>query len=439
MIVVVAIRQRAYPEPGQVEVLVMHSDHDRFIRNLVVEQRLFCSRYRPYRVGERQSWPDITDTVQLKELRVEEPWLAEGASCVQQQALRVTRQAFKNWWGRPDHFARPKFKSKLDHTHSFQVAGAGYNFRVSRLSRKWGQIKLPKLNTLVRFRITRPWAEIEAAKSVRVTCNPAGQWHLSFPSPQPKVETVETGAVVGIDRGITNTIATSDGTFAHIPTLTASEQERYMRLSRAMARRTRGSARYEKARVQRAKIRQRLNDRRTNWIEQTTTALVRDHDLIVLENLQIRNMVKSAKGTTAKPGSRVRQKAGLNRAIHAQRWGEFARRLQQKADAATTPKCVVFVRAASTSLECSTCGHTEKSNRKSQAVFSCVACGHEANADVDAAKVIRDRGLKLVPRQEVAGAGRGRKPVVPPPGAGVRAKRQTSEPEPSDPPGEVAA
>lgn len=409
----------------------MHAAHDRFLRNLVVEQYEFCFRYRPWKTGKRQAWPSITDTRELAELRAEAPWLAEGSSAVQQQALRVTRKAYENWWS--GRAGRPKFKSKYEHRYGFQVAGAGYNFVVSRLDRKWGQVKLPKLATPVRFRVTRPWNQIEAARSVRVTCNPAGQWHVSFPSPQPELVTVETGAVVGIDRGVTNTIATSDGTFAHIPTLTVKEQEKFIRLSRTMSRRQRGSGRYEKARIQRAKIIQRLNNRRTDWLEQTTTSLVQTHDLIVLERLPIRNMVRSAKGTVDKPGRNVRAKAGLNRAIHAQRWGEFADRLHQKAEAATTPKQILVVPAVNTSLECSNCGHTEKQNRKSQADFSCTNCGHTQHADVDAAIVVRDRGLKHVARQEVAGTGRGGKPV------GVPVKRQTFRPDTPPPSNEEAA
>ncbi len=415
-----SILQRLYPDDAQVSVLTTHSDHDRFLRNLVIEQHQFCTRYRPYRLGKRTSWPKITDSRELADLRSEVPWLAEGSSVVQQQALRRTRRAYENWWA--GRAGRPRFK-KADGTHSFQVADPNKSFRVARLNRHWGTVTIPKAGA-VRFRITRPWADIKSAKSIQVTCNRAGQWHVSFVTLPPTFERISTGATVGIDRGVANTTADSDGNFAHIPGLTQTEQSRYLRLTRRAAKQQRGSNRRATTLRQRAKITQRLNDRRTNWIEQTTTRLVRDHDLIALERLQITNMVASAKGTVANPGRNVQAKASLNRAIHASCWGRFADRLRDKADRATSPVIVIEVPAAGTSITCAACGHRAKNNRESQAVFACQACGYTAHADTNAARNILTRAINQLgdPPSGSAGAGRGGLPTRGP------AKRQTSHP-----------
>ncbi|MEX5708194.1 transposase, partial [Parafrankia sp. FMc6] len=121
-------------------------------------------------------------------------------------------------------------------------------------------------------------------------------------------------------------------------------------------------------------------DRRKDWVERTSTDLARRFDVIRVEDLRITNMTRSARGTAEQPGRNVRQKAGLNRGILANGWGLLARRLEQKAPGRVEKIPVVY-----TSLCCSSCGHVAPGNRESQAVFRCVACGHTANADANAA------------------------------------------------------
>jgi putative transposase len=104
---------------------------------------------------------------------------------------------------------------------------------------------------------------------------------------------------------------------------------------------------------------------------------------VVLEDLKIKNMTKSAKGTLENPGTNVKAKAGLNRAILHQNWGQFTEFLQYKADLAGT--IVEKVNPAYTSQRCSACGHIARENRENQAVFICKKCGHTQNADHNAA------------------------------------------------------
>jgi putative transposase len=108
--------------------------------------------------------------------------------------------------------------------------------------------------------------------------------------------------------------------------------------------------------------------------------LSRTYDVIRFEKLNIKNMTRSAKGTITEPGAKVRQKAGLNRAILAQGWGLLRQRTEHKA-----PGRVQDVPAPYTSLRCSACGWIEKNSRKSQAEFVCVSCGFTCNADTNAA------------------------------------------------------
>jgi transposase len=118
-------------------------------------------------------------------------------------------------------------------------------------------------------------------------------------------------------------------------------------------------------------------------VEKASTDIARRFDVIRIEDLSIRQMTRSAKGTAERPGKSVAAKAGLNRAISRSGWGLLARRLQEKA-----PGRVEKVPAAYTSQRCSECGHTARNNRESQAVFLCTACGYSGNADVNAARNI---------------------------------------------------
>lgn len=107
--------------------------------------------------------------------------------------------------------------------------------------------------------------------------------------------------------------------------------------------------------------------------------MVRDNDVIVIEDLRVKNMIGSAAGAIEQPGRNVAAKRGLNRAISNQAWATFRRRLTDKTTAAGTT--LVAVNPANTSRRCNACGHTARDNRESQAVFHCTSCGRHANAD----------------------------------------------------------
>ena len=384
---IMSIRQRLYPTDRVEAQLRVHCSHARFVWNLGLEHR---SQYRPHRTLR------LNLVAQMRELalaRQSTPWLAAGSSSVQQQALRDLDQAFQNWWGNPGHFGRPTWRKAEQH-EGFRVVG----LQARRSNRKWGEVHIPKIGW-VRFRLTRSWTDVASCKSARVTLNRSGQWHVSFSAPQPTFNRVATHQTVGLDLGIVTSIATSDGALLAMATLlSAGEAQRKRRLERKRARQVIGSKRRVRTKHHIATICERESARRKDWIEQTTTQLVRDYDFIALEDLKITNMVRSAKGTAEKPGKNVRAKSGLNRSIQSQSWGLVRSRLEQKALVATSPTEVVVVPARNTSRQCQRCGSIAKENRKSQAVFRCLTCGHQANAVVNAAKNILAAGLAVTGR-----------------------------------------
>lgn len=186
------------------------------------------------------------------------------------------------------------------------------------------------------------------------------------------------------------------------------------------------SARRAATKAELARLSAREVDRRKDWIEKATTGLVRDHDLIAVEDLRVANMVRSARGTAAEPGTNVAQKAGLNRTVHAQAWALFRTRLEAKAAAAVDPDgtphpvVVVAVHPANTSRRCSGFTHTAKENRESQSVFRCRRCSYTTNGDVNAAINILAAGLA------VTGRGAGHKTTTPPGAAAVGREASTT-------------
>jgi len=221
-------------------------------------------------------------------------------------------------------------------------------------------------------------------KSYRVNLDRSGRWHIAFAAiPQPIPGPCDS-SVLGVDRGVTVSAALSTGELLHAPGLNAGETQRLRRLQQRLARAARGTHRRARTRLAIARLRARETDRRRDWEEKTTTDLARRFDIIRVEDLNVRAMTRSARGTRECPGTNVAQKRGLNREISRQGWGLLVARLKHKAVGR-----LEFVPAAYTSQRCFHCGHVAPENRKSQAVFDCVACGAgPCNADVNAARNI---------------------------------------------------
>ncbi|GAA4503977.1 RNA-guided endonuclease TnpB family protein [Actinoallomurus oryzae] len=352
--------------------MLEHCAHARYVWNLAVEQHL---HWRP---GWASAPGYAEQSRQLTEARSEFAWLAAGSQTVQQQALRDFAQAMARFFAGTHR--RPTWRKAGVH-EGFRIVGRrGGHWDIRRLSRKVGQVRIPKVGW-VRFRWSRDIPT--EAKSFRVNRDRAGRWHVCFAVIPPVIEGPGTGAVVGVDRGVAVSAALSTGELLTVPGPRKAEAKRLRRLQRRLARAARGSNRRKRIKTAIARLKARQTDRRKDWADKTSTDLARRFDLIRVEDLKIKNMVRSARGTIATPGVNVRAKAGLNRSIHAAGWGNLASRLEHKAAGR-----IEKIRPAYTSQTCHACGHRAAENRESQAVFRCRACGHTDHADVNAAKNI---------------------------------------------------
>jgi IS605 OrfB family transposase len=364
-------RYRLQPTLSQEVALLDHCGHARFVWNLAVEQ---LAHRRP----GRKSAPGFAEQCrQLTQARAEFAWLRAGSVTVQQQALKDFAQAMARFFAGTHR--RPTWRRR----------GRGEGFRivavrasdVRRLSRNLGEVKVPKVGW-VRFRWPRPVPE--GVKSYRITRDAAGRWHVAFAAIPAPIPAPGTGETVGVDRGVAVSAALSTGRLLTAPGLRDAEKARLRRLLRKLARARRGSARRTRVKRAIATLKARERDRRKDWVEKASTDLARHFDVIAVEDLKIRNMTRSAKGTLRMPGRNVAQKAGLNRSILAAGWGQLVERLEQKARSR-----VVRVNPAYTSQRCSACGIVDAKARESQAAFRCRSCGYAGNADVNAARNIK--------------------------------------------------
>ncbi|MEO6088788.1 MAG: transposase, partial [Umezawaea sp.] len=364
--------------PEQVELAQTIGDICRSVWNTALEQR------REYR--RRGAWMNYPEQAcQLAAAKTEHEWLKAAPSHTLQQTLmdldRACREhgTFKIQW-----------RSARQWQPSFRFP-SGKQIVVERLGRKWGRAKLPKLGW-VRFRWSRALGCTVRSATVR---RDGEKWFMSFlvedghTTPERHVSTT----AVGVDRGVVIAVACSDGTMRNRQFRTPGEVLRHLVLQKKLSRQRKGSANRSKTVSAMRRIKRRERDRRRDFTLWTANRLATRHGMVVIEKLNIKSMTRSARGTVEKPGSRVAQKAGLNRGILDKGW--HACELALHNVARRTGCRVVAVPAAFTSQRCSACRIVDPSSRESQAVYRCTTCGHEENADVNAAKNVLADGLSV--------------------------------------------
>ena len=310
-------RYRLEPAVEQEKALLRHCSDARFIWNLCIEQE---SAWRP----GRGKMPRFAERCrQLTEARAANPWLAEGSIIVQQQAVRDHDQAMRNFFAGTH---RRLTWRKAGRDEGFRIVAVKPG-NVRRLNRNHAEVKIPKAGW-VRFRWSRPVPD--DVKSFRVTRDRSGRWHVAFAVVPGPVPGPGTGETVGIDRGVAVSAALSTGEMLQCPGLSPRETARLRSAERKLAKARRGSSRRGSVKTQVARLKSREADRRKDWCEQVSTDIARRFDVIRVEDLNIRGMTRSAKGTAEAPGRNVAQKAGLNRGISKSGWGTLTGALRTR-------------------------------------------------------------------------------------------------------------
>ena len=302
----------------------------------------------------------------------ETPWLSDAPIHPLQQALKDLERAYANFFAKRAGFPRFKKKGQSD---SFRYPDP----KQIKLDQGNSRIFLPKLGWL-RMRFSRD--VLGAVKNVTVSAF-SGKWFVSIQTEREVEQPIPNGDAVGIDMGVARFATLSSGTFYAPLNSFKRHQDRLRKAQQSMSRKVKFSSNWKKEKTRIQKIHSRIGNARRDFLHKTTTTISQNHAMVCIEDLQVRNMSKSAAGSAEKPGRNVRAKSGLNKSILDQGWFEFRRQLDYKM--AWRGGWLIAVPPQNTSRTCPCCGHVSVDNRQTQAQFLCVECGFEENADVVAA------------------------------------------------------
>ena len=379
-------RYRLYPTLGQAERLTGWRHTCRAVWNVALAQRQFVYAQRGTRLRAAGQCRHLTQA------RAELDWLADLPAQSAQQILAHLDRAYDNWWD-PEHpTGPPRFKKRRD---QLALPFPGQAVAVRKLNNRWAKVRLPKFGW-VQFRLSRPLSGV--VRNATVSRDALG-WHVAFG--------VATGAKpvapnrlpgCGVDFGVACSAYVSTEAAPRLmpPTLTEGERRRLLGLERRKARQIRWARRYNRGgysgRLRRtiaeiARLRARQARRRADFTHKLTTDLAKRHGWVGIEDLRVKAMTASARGSMEQPGSNARAKAGLNRAVLDNIPGERRRQLAYKAPRFGSELRLVPPQA--TSETCATCGHRDAASRPGCGrVFACTGCGHQAHADANAARNI---------------------------------------------------
>ena len=332
----------------------------------------------------------------LREWKKEEAtsFLVEAHSQILQQTLKDLDRAYKNFFAKRADF--PRFKKKGVHDAFRYPQGF-------KLDESNSRIFLPKIGW-VRYRKSRTTEG--TPKQVTVSLS-AGKWFVSIQTEREVPDPLHPSqGAVGIDMGVARFATLSDGSSVRPLHSFRKHEKKLATLQRKLSKRTKFSANWQKLKKRLQRLHRKIANIRNDFLHKLTTTISKNHALVVIEDLKVRNMSRSASGTVEAPGKNVRAKSGLNKSILDQGWFEFRRQLAYKLE--WLGGTLLVIPPQYTSQTCSRCGCVDKQNRQTQAKFQCIACGFEANADHNAALNVLAAGQAV----SACGTGKAQAPAL---------------------------
>jgi putative transposase len=318
----------------------------------------------------------------LPNWKMEHEFLSDVPAQALQQALKNLERGYTNFFQKRADF--PKFRKKGQH-ESFRVP---QGFEVDNEN---GRVKVPKIGWM-RYRKSRD--VLGEAKNITIS-ESCGKWFVSIQS-EREVTTPQhpSTSAVGMDWGVVNFVTLSNGEVVDQCQPLKMLLPKLAQLQRRMTRKIKFSKNWRKAKARITKLHSKIANIRKDFLHKSSNDISKNHAVVFVEDLQVKNMSASSKGRKAKPGKRVTQKSGLNRAILDASPFELRRQLEYKTQ--WSGGLLVSVPPQNTSRKCPECQHTAAENRKTQAKFVCVECGFSAHADFVGAVNIKEAGLALL-------------------------------------------
>ena len=365
-----AYKYRIYPNKQQEELIQKTFGCCRFVYNQYLAKRIELYKTDKSTLNYNACSND------LKRLKQENEWLKEVDSVSIQSALKDLDVAYQNFFRRvkqgDSKAGFPRFKSKKENKKSYKTKYTNGNIQV--LANK---IKLPKLG-LVKCKVSK---QIEGRiLNTTISQNPSGKYFVSVCCTDIEIpQYSSTSAVVGIDLGLKEFAITSDRKHIENPKYLAKSQKKLAKFQRQLSRKTIGSKNRNKARIKVARQYEKISNQRTDFLQKLSTQLIKDHDVICLENLQVKNMVKNHK---------------LAKSISDVSWIDFVRQLQYKAEWQHKTIQKIDTYFPSSQL-CSNCGYKFTGTKDlSVREWDCPECHSHHDRDENAAINILNEGLR---------------------------------------------
>lgn len=390
------IKIKLYPNRTQEQTFLSWERSAKWLWNLCLEQRkdywrkcrTFGQQYRSAVKGPSEYGQQLEVTLLKKEC----PFLYDTPSDILASVTTALQNSynlfFSNLRKSPAAAGEPRFKGRRDSV-TLKIKRINVNHLASDGNHGL-RVKLPNVGWVK----ARGHLDLRSGKPKTVALKREFDgWYATI-----SVEVTYTAIshpskkILGVDVGISKHITTSSGRHYMHPDRIEKLTQRKKVLQRRMRRKKRGSANSIKVYKQIAKIDGKIARIRSSWTHEVSTDLFKRHGIVAVEDLNVRGMTKSAKGTAEKPGVNVKQKSGLNREILNVGFGMIRSRIEEKAK--KFGGTCILVDPKFTSQQCSECGYVSSENRLSQSNFSCLKCGHKENADVNAAKNIRAKAIE---------------------------------------------
>ncbi|WP_028486132.1 RNA-guided endonuclease InsQ/TnpB family protein [Thiomicrorhabdus chilensis] len=376
-----AFKFRLNPNSDQVQKMVEFAGANRFVWNKALAMNLF-------RLEQKQPllwYNELAFWLKLWKSSEDYGFLKTVHSQPLQQTLKNLEKAFKDGFDKKQPLKRiPKFKKK----------GLSDSFRYPqgfKLEQESNKVFLPKIGW-VKYRNSRQ--VIGDVKNMTVS-HRGGYWYVSIQTEyEADIKRHSSTSMIGMDMGITRFVTLSDGSYIKPLNSFRKLSKKLAFEQRKLSKKVKFSANWKKQKQIITRLHERIANARLDFLHKTSTNISKSHAMIVVEDLKVRNMSKSAKGSIEVHGKNVKAKSGLNKSILDQGWGMFISFLEYKQ--AWSGGDVLRVNPQYTSQTCPNCKHVSRDNRKSQRAFACTECGFKANADLAGALNVLARGHRVL-------------------------------------------